>query len=860
MSEVPSLLTRVRRLSVSAAQKLSPKKGNGTKKKKKKKAKKAKTMTSAASKKKTMTSVKLTPTQEWQAKKMAAAAGDVMDEDALQKAAKKAKRSKKKKKTRELSTTHQWPPVPMAGEDGPVDVAERREGFVDGDSKQERKRRTHSQRPSVVAVSAAKHASHGKMAWANRGKPGDDLPPRRRDVSRRASWEKGSPRGKGESLNDVLNRHPSLAHCITEDDESADQMMTNLPFARDERRMSVQDVDEAAHHPDERSNGTLYSEAQWAEVQARALGATAEEIAAATEGQPRAEIATAAEPARAAEDNESVHATMNFVNVNSSVPSSVAIKFERVEGTGGESGLRNLAARLFRALDEDSDGRISTEEASKLFDADDWDGILSGADEDSDGFVDVAEWVDYVVAMGREEGYDDAISSFTEMLNAVILPSAVEVEKEAAVLARAQAKANAEAEAAAAAAAWALAAEAAAAAEALVAETRVKAAAERDTEARRQRESLRAAAAATAEYREMLRAAAEATATAERGGQLLRERLAEEVQTARALRTALEESEERARSREVWWHDSIRAQQDRLDRAAKQSLKTSITLGRTAEEIDVERSRTNALTSQLVALRSDVCNAVARSTAADPAYYRTSATMDLDSEGLGAVVAASAAEVDIHHRGDSASSSKRGGGLEGRLAYTPPSSLALAALSSQNALCAIELEAVRAAVRLQQQGAELKQQLDEARRMLARSRKMAEEERLCPSGLDAASRVQYYRVQWDESVENLMRRFPALSRFECSSTLTECDSNAADATAKLEALCLAPTQLTPSPVGALRRVRWIAVGTSGDSGVVTALELREVEESAASCFEALVKEEHASLRVGGARDVSHPRE
>mgnify|MGYP006087810713 CR=1 FL=1 len=94
-------------------------------------------------------------------------------------------------------------------------------------------------------------------------------------------------------------------------------------------------------------------------------------------------------------------------------------------GTGGEVGLRDLAARLFRALDEDNDGRLSTEEASKLFDADDWDDIISGADEDSDGLVDEAEWIDYVVAMGREEGYDDAIQSFTEMLNA-ILPSAEE--------------------------------------------------------------------------------------------------------------------------------------------------------------------------------------------------------------------------------------------------------------------------------------------------------------------------------------------------------------------------------------------------------------------------------------------------
>ena len=100
-------------------------------------------------------------------------------------------------------------------------------------------------------------------------------------------------------------------------------------------------------------------------------------------------------------------------------------------GTGGEVGLRDLAARLFRALDEDNDGRLSTEEASKLFDADDWDDIISGADEDSDGLVDEAEWIDYVVAMGREEGYDDAIQSFTEMLNA-ILPSAEEKKGEAA--------------------------------------------------------------------------------------------------------------------------------------------------------------------------------------------------------------------------------------------------------------------------------------------------------------------------------------------------------------------------------------------------------------------------------------------
>ena len=98
-----------------------------------------------------------------------------------------------------------------------------------------------------------------------------------------------------------------------------------------------------------------------------------------------------------------------------------------VEATDVETRLRDLASRLFRALDKDGDGQLSTEEASQLFDADDWDDIISGADEDSDGLIDETEWVEYVVAMGREEGFDDAIESFTEMLNA-ILPSVAKDE------------------------------------------------------------------------------------------------------------------------------------------------------------------------------------------------------------------------------------------------------------------------------------------------------------------------------------------------------------------------------------------------------------------------------------------------
>ena len=91
-----------------------------------------------------------------------------------------------------------------------------------------------------------------------------------------------------------------------------------------------------------------------------------------------------------------------------------------VEATDGETGLRSLAGRLFRALDADGDGLLSTEEASKLYDTDDWDDIISGADENGDGLINELEWVDYVVAIGREEGVDDAIESFNEMLNSIL--------------------------------------------------------------------------------------------------------------------------------------------------------------------------------------------------------------------------------------------------------------------------------------------------------------------------------------------------------------------------------------------------------------------------------------------------------
>ena len=74
----------------------------------------------------------------------------------------------------------------------------------------------------------------------------------------------------------------------------------------------------------------------------------------------------------------------------------------------------------------------------------------------------------------------------------------------------------------------------------------------------------------------------------------------------------------------------------------------------------------------------------------------------------------------------------------------------------------------------------------------------------------------YYRIQWDESVNNLASRFPALSHFQCSSALTDCDGDVAEAAAKL-AVQSEPddgTSMLPlsSPIPPLRRMRWAAVG------------------------------------------------
>ena len=81
-----------------------------------------------------------------------------------------------------------------------------------------------------------------------------------------------------------------------------------------------------------------------------------------------------------------------------------------------EAGLRKVAITLFRDLDRDGDGTISVNEATAIFGADDqWQFILDGADTNGDGVISEAEWVVYVLTMGREEGIDVGIEAIEQM-------------------------------------------------------------------------------------------------------------------------------------------------------------------------------------------------------------------------------------------------------------------------------------------------------------------------------------------------------------------------------------------------------------------------------------------------------------
>lgn len=248
-----------------------------------------------------------------------------------------------------------------------------------------------------------------------------------------------------------------------------------------------------------------------------------------------------------------------------------------------------------------------------------------------------------------------------------------------------------------------------------------------------------------------------------------------------------------------------------IDRNAQISLRATLTLGGTKEAIAEALARNDALAAQIVAVRSAVVPKLCAMAAAT-----ASAKSIAPPPGEG-------------HYGDGIGAPPRAAfGLaarfaeaEGRLEFTPATTLALAALASKNALCAVELSALRAATKLEKESVALERQLAAARGVLERGRAAAREERLCPSGLSAEGRILYYRVQWDDSVQNLARRFPALSHFQCSSALTECDGDAAEAAAKLAVQCEpddgAGVLPMSSPIPPLRRMRWAAVGVHAGS-------------------------------------------
>ena len=81
--------------------------------------------------------------------------------------------------------------------------------------------------------------------------------------------------------------------------------------------------------------------------------------------------------------------------------------------------LRAVATELFKELDTNGDGQLSINEAMNLFDGDDWNTIIDGADQGGDGEMSEEEWIDYATECGRQEGYSNGIDQFRMMLAAL---------------------------------------------------------------------------------------------------------------------------------------------------------------------------------------------------------------------------------------------------------------------------------------------------------------------------------------------------------------------------------------------------------------------------------------------------------
>ena len=81
------------------------------------------------------------------------------------------------------------------------------------------------------------------------------------------------------------------------------------------------------------------------------------------------------------------------------------------------SRLRTLAQAIFRRLDCDHSGSLSTEEAAVVFGEDEqWGFILDEADVDGDGELSIEEWTEYIVETGHEDGVEEVAAGLSQML------------------------------------------------------------------------------------------------------------------------------------------------------------------------------------------------------------------------------------------------------------------------------------------------------------------------------------------------------------------------------------------------------------------------------------------------------------